>query len=290
MRRAAMAIMIMTLVAGNALAGYHFTSENRLEEEGRQATTYTVEGWVEGENARIEFKGGTPMPTVEAGDYIVSTDGGKTLILVHPKDRTWSTFDIEAMLGAAGNIMHAMGGMMKMKIEDKKVDSKPPVDGGKIAGYPTKKYVFDTAYTLTMSMLGMKHRMHNVTHEEIWTTTALKAPGFGAWLTKKPQKTGYPELDELIAMAMHDVDGIPLKQVTETTVTDSKGKTQRSVQTMQVTAVDETRIEPAMFTVPAGYTEKPLAPAGQPEQNAGENQGGEEAPHGLGGLLKAIGG
>jgi hypothetical protein len=284
-----MAFMIVAMAAGNAIAGYHFTSENRVENEGQQPQTYTVEGWVEGDGARVVFKGGMAGAGIPAGSSIVSKDGGKTLYLVDPEAKTYSRFDLEALLGAAGSIMNAMGGVVRMKIEDKKVDARPPVDGGNLLGYPTRRYVFDTAYTLAMSVLGMKHRMRTVTHEEIWTTTSLKDPGFGAWLAKRAQKTGYPELDELIAMAMHDVEGVPLKQVTETMTTDKSGKTQRTVQTMQVTALEEAPVDASMFEVPAGYTEKPWAAPGAPRET-GETREEEEKPHGLGGLLRAIGG
>ena len=289
-KMAAIMAIVTVFVAGNALAGYHFTSETRAENEGQQPFTYTVEGWVEGDGAKIVFKDGPRPAGIPEGSYVVSSDGGKTLFLVNPKEKTYSRFDLQAMMGAAGSLMHGMSGVMKMKIEDKKVDAKPPVDGGKILGLPTKKYVFDTSYTLAMSVLGMKHRMHTVTHEEIWATTALTDPGFGAWLSKKPEKTGYPELDELIAMAMHDIEGITLKQVMETTTTDKKGKSQHSTQTTRVTSLEKASVDPAMFTVPSGFTEKPLAPAGAPEDQGAGPEGGEEAPHGLGGLLKAIGG
>ncbi len=293
MRRIAAGMAMVMFVAGSALAGYHFTSENRVENEGQQPVTYTVEGWVDGDGARIVFKGGTGPAGIPEGNYIVSSDGGKTLFLVDPKEHTYSRFDLEALMGAAGSIMHSLGGVMKMKIEDKNVEAKPPVDGGTMLGFPTRKYVFDTSYTLAMSVLGMKRRMRTKTHEEIWTTMALSDPGFGAWLSKKIQKTGYPELDELIAMAMHDIEGVTLKQATETITTDKKGKAQRSAQTMTVTALEKADVVPSMFEVPAGYSEKPWMAQGMPPQGAGsdgQQEEKEERPHGLGGLLKAIGG
>ena len=286
-KRSAMLFLTVVLAAGNALAGYHFVAENRVETAGKEPQTYTVEGWVEGDKARMVFKGSSMQAGVPEGSYVISTDGGKTLYLVNPEEKTYSRWDMEAMLQGVGTMMNAMGGMMKMEIQDQKVDAAEPVSGGKILGYPTTKYVFDSSYTMVIKVFAMKQEQHVVSHEEIWATTDLADPGFAAWLRKRAPKTGNEDLDALIEAGMKDIEGVVLKQITRAETTDSKGKTTSSVTTMEVTALDETTVDDSMFRIPAGYTEKPLLPEGAEQPGDEEEQ---EAPAGLGGLLKAIGG
>ncbi len=287
MRKSTILFLAMILAAGNVLAGYHFVAENRTEAAGQKPNLFTVEGWVEGDKARVVFKGSSMGAGVPEGSYIISTDGGKTMYLVNPEEKTYSAWDMEAMLQSAGAMMNAMGGVVKMEVRDKKVEAADPVPGGEIAGYPTTKYVFDTSYTMVMKVFGMGKSMHVESHEEIWTTDKLADPGFGAWLRKKPPKTGNADLDALIEAGMKDIDGVVLKQVTRSTSTDPKGKSTTTVSTMEVTTIDETTVDDSMFQIPAGYTEKPLVPEGA-EQPEGEEQ--PEMPKGLGGLLKGLGG
>jgi len=287
MKKSVILFLSVVLAAGNALAGYHFIAETRVEEGGGKPTTFSVEGWVEGDSARMVFKGSPGMGGVTEGSYIVTTDGGKTMYLVNPEEKTYSTWDLESTLQGVGTIMNAMGGVMKMEIQDKKVDAAEPVPGGEILGYPTTKYVYDTSYTMVMKVFGMGKSMHVESHEEIWTTTRLDDPGFGAWLRKRPVRTGNAGLDEIIETSMRDLEGVVLKQVTRSTTSEPGGKATTSVNTMEVTTLEETSVDGSMFTIPEGYTEKPLVPegSGQPE---GEEEPG--IPKGLGGLLKGLGG
>ncbi len=287
MRRSTILFLSVMLAAGNALAGYHFVAESRVESSGERPETYTVEGWVEGDRARVEFKGSSAAAGVPEGTYILSTDGGKTLYLVDPKEKTYSKWDMEAMLRGAGSMMNAVGGMMKMEFRDRKVEAADPVPGGKILGYPTTKYVFDTSYTMVVKVFTMKQEQHVSSHEEIWATDSLADPGFAAWLRKKAPRTGNEDLDAMIEAGMKKIDGVVLKQITRSRTVDSKGKKKESVSTMEVVQLEETGVDDAMFRIPPGYTEKPLVPQGMEQPEGDEEQ---ETPRGLGGLLRSIGG
>jgi len=267
-KKTLMTVVILALAPLTALAGTHFTAVTTTTMEGKKPNQYTVESWVEGPKARIVFKGSTEQAGISKGNYIITTDGARTLYMVDPKEKTYSKWDIDALLKSAGAALNAVGGMVKMEVQNQHVKAQPPVPGPTIHGLPTTHYVFDTSYDLIVKVFGMKHGQHVVSHEELWTTTALKDPGFAAWLRKRPPKTGNKSIDDLIASAFHDVKGMLLKQVIKTTTTDKKGRTTVTDNTMEVVSLEKANVDDSMFTIPSGYREvqPQTAVAGQQEQ------------------------
>ena len=109
MRRTFIPTLILLLLAAAlpAAAGTHYTAETTTTgPDAEQATS--VEAWVDGAAAKIVFhESGTPV--LEKGNYIVTTDGGKTLYLVNPEEKAYAEWDLEAMLQMVGSVMQAMG-------------------------------------------------------------------------------------------------------------------------------------------------------------------------------------
>jgi hypothetical protein len=141
-----------------------------------------------------------------------------------------------------------------------------------------------SAFTMQLKVFGMKQSTTIATETESWMTSELSAPGFGAWLRETPPKTGDPELDSMLDGIAAKLDGVVLKSVSRSVMTDSKGRETRSTSTTEVTSIEETDIEPSMFEIPPDY-EKVEMPSMQEGDGSDEDQ-----PKGLGGLFKKIGG
>jgi len=272
-------ILVSTLVAACfpflSFSATHYTAVTTTATEGGHSNTFKVESWVDGAHARVVFKGSTAAAGIPEGRYIVTNDGAQTLYMVNPDERSYSRWDINAMLQSAGAAMNAMGGMVNMQVENQHIESATPAPGPEIHGLSTTHYVFDTTYDLVVKVFGMKHRQHVESHEELWTTTELKGTGFAAWLGKHPPKTGNKALDDLVATAFHNVGGMVLKQLTKTTTTDKKGRAQVNTQKMEVTSIEEVKVDPSIFSVPEGYREVPpeAAVAGmQQEEQQDKNE------------------
>ena len=123
-------------------------------------------------------------------------------------------------MGMAGGMMK----MMNMTYTDPKVEKISEEPDGLVAGVPTIHYKFHTSYTMSMSMMMMKKKMHVVKDEEIWAAPKLVEVGLGIWLRKTPPKTNNEQLDAMIKAEMGKVEGFPLKMRTVQTSTDEKGK------------------------------------------------------------------
>lgn len=271
---------ILVLMALPAFAGIHYKAVTTTTTEGAQNQAgnmnMKVEGWVSSGMARVEFKE-SDNPVVRAGAYLITKDGGKTIYLVDPQEKTYAKWDLQAMFGLAGAMMQGMGPLLKMEFSDPKVEKLLDEDGGAVAGQPTRHTRYRTSYSMKIKVLGMGNESSVVTEQDIWSTDRLQDVGLGIWLRSDPVRTGNEQFDKLIAAEVGQTSGFPLKTVAVSTTTPKKGNKTTSRSTMQVTELDTSaNVAAASFEIPAGYQETQLLPTGEGE--------GEASP--LGGLLR----
>ena len=272
--------LLLTLTSLPAFAGIHYKAVTTTTTEGAQNQAgnmnMKVEGWVSSGMARVEFKE-SDNPVAKSGAYLITKDGGKTIYLVDPKEKTYAEWDLQAMLGLAGAVMQGMGPLLKMEFSDPKVEKLLDEDGGTVAGQPTRHTRYRTSYSMKVKVLGMGNESNVVTEQDIWSTDRLQDAGLGIWLRSDPVRTGNEQFDKLIAAEVGKTGGFPLKTVTVSTTTPKKGNKTTSRSTMQVTDLDTSAdVAAASFEIPAGYQEIQLLPTGE----EGEESGG------LGGLLR----
>jgi len=261
-----LAPVALALVAvAPAWAGIHYQAATSQEGAGRNNADMKVESWVSGDKARIEFHE-SANPMAKSGTYLITKDGGKTLYLVNPEDKTYALWDMNAMLGVLGGVMNGMGPFLKFEFSDPKVEQLSEEDGGTVVGLPTRHYKFRTSYSMKMRVLGMGNSADTVTDEDIWATTKLQDPGLGVWLRHDPPKTGNEHFDKLIAAEAQKkrVSGFPLKTVTTTTTTQKRGKQTVTHRTLEVTLLETKSIPDSTFAIPAGYKETQMLPATPP--------------------------
>ena len=272
--------LILTLMGLPAFAGIHYKAVTTTTTEGAQNQAgnmnMKVEGWVSSDMARVEFKE-SDNPVVKAGAYLITKDGGKSIYLVDPQEKTYAKWDLQAMLGLAGAVMQGMGPLLKMEFSDPKVEKLLDEDGGTVAGQSTRHTRYRTSYSMKVKVLGMGNESNVVTEQDIWSTDRLQDVGLGIWLRSDPVRTGNEQFDKLIAAEVGKTSGFPLKTVTVSTNTPKKGNKTTSRSTMQVTELDTSAdVAAASFEIPAGYQETQLLPTGE----------GEEGASPLGGLLR----
>lgn len=281
-RTFATALFAAALATAPAWAGIHYTSVTEtVGQSGKM--TIQVEGWASGDNARVEFKK-SDNPILKAGNYMITKDGGKTLYLVNPEDKTYAKWDLQGMMGAAGSVLKGMGPLFKMEVTDPKVEKLEEGDGGQLLGLPTKRYKYRTSYNMKIRVMGMGQASYVVMEQDIWATDRLTDPGVGAWLRSEPPALGYEPFDKLMKAEMGKINGYPLKMVTVTTTTQ-KGEKSVDRTNVEVTQLDTSAtVAASRFELPSGYQETqllPTAPGAQANDGSGQQEEG-----GLGGLLR----
>jgi len=285
---------LLAALALPAAAGveYRARSWQEGEQKNKQAES-NVHASIEGDKAKILFEdsGNEMMP---AGSYLLTTDGGQTIHLVKPEDKTYGEFDLEAIFQMMGALSES--GMMKFEIDNARVESLPSGSGKTVAGVATEHARFRTNYDMTIKVMGMGRAQHVETLQELWYSEALSDAAMGIWLRKEPPKTN-TELDELIALEVGKIRGMPLEAITRTTTTGKKGK---QTTTVNHTLVSDLRqgvsFPAATFVIPDDYRLVQMMPTtgmmagGQPaEQSEGGEQESEEEEGGLLGRFKKFG-
>jgi Domain of unknown function (DUF4412) len=267
--------LILIVMALPAFAGIHYKAVTKTDDP-KNPTNIQVEGWVSGDKAKVEFEE-SANPIAKSGAFLITKDGGKTIYLVDPEEKTYAEWDLQAMLGMVGSVMQGMGPLLKMEFSDPKIEKLLDEDGGTVAGLPTRHTRYRTSYNMKIKVLGMGNEANVVTEQDIWATDKLQDIALGVWLRSDPPRTGNPQFDKLIAAEADKAKGFPLKTVTVSTTTQKKGQTTTTRSTMEVTQLDTSaNVAAASFEIPAGYQETQLLPTGE----------GEEEQGGLGGLLR----
>lgn len=287
-------LAVALLMASHTFAGMTITTSMKTEgpkKGGEKPAVSRVK--VEGESARMEWiEGGNP--SVPAKGYIVTRDGGKTLYMVNPEEKTYMKWDMAAMGKLAA-------GFMETKVKEYKVEKILEEDGPAILGYPTRHYKFLTTFSMEMTIMGMKQSSSGKTEHEYWTTTKIKPEAMAAFEKIAMQSAAGMggDLQKIIdAEKAKSMKGFPLKTVT-TTDSGTPGKPQITKNIMEITEIKDGRVAASEFEMPKDYKELNLSEAaeGAAEEASGTEKTDKPAkpakpvkgPSGLDGFMKNLG-
>ncbi|MGB9106958.1 MAG: DUF4412 domain-containing protein [Terriglobales bacterium] len=250
MRKALIICSFVILSAAYCLAGVEFVAQTRSDGGG----DVTVHAYVSGARAKVVFVE-SQASDYAIGDYMLSPDEGKTLYLISPATKTYTKYDVPAMMAGMGGMVQGMRGMMKVNFESPQIEKLLEEDGGLLAGLPTRHFRYRTSYTVSMHITGAK-KVSTVLEEDIWTTDKLVDPALKVWLKQEPPTTGDEQVDKMIRAEMAKVEGFPLKRVTVTRTGDANGE-HSSRSEMNVLEVKQVRVPLSVFAMPRGYKEVP---------------------------------
>ena len=279
----ASALALAAVIATQVPAGVEFTASIASGPKDQA----TARGWVEGPNAKIEFsQASAGMPQ---GSYMLTTDGGKTLYMVNPREKSYMKADPAQMAGAVGQIMDATKGFMNMTFSNPTVETLADEKGPAMHGMPTRRVKTRTAYTMETSVFGRKSVTHIEREDETWVTTALRDPGLKLWSRQQTVRTGNAEIDKLIELESAKVDGFPLKTVSVNRSRDARGREETTTATHEITSISKASIPAAVFVLPADYTDA-MAELGEElrKAKAGMEESDEPPPPEVKGAVDSI--
>lgn len=288
LRTATLAFLATSVLSAPAFAGLVFTQEIQGEGEAAKFQNMTMHTSIDTGGAKMEIvSSGSPLLT--AGSYLLVRPDDDAMMLVNPKEKTYASFDIAAMMGSMNQMMGGMGGAggeggIQMSFSDPIVEKLLEEDGGTLLGRATKHYRWRTRYTMTLAMpMGMSMEMATDQTQDVWVADieidpkimrSFASMGTGASLP--------PEFQKLVEAAQQQQKGFPLKTVTVSS-TKSTGKgamaammaraagdgDKPQTSTMTVTELKEESVPASTFAIPAGYSETELTAPGMkmPDMN-----------------------
>lgn len=263
-------ITACTLVCSQAPAAVEFTASISSGPRDKSITR----GLVDGLNARIEFVEGKSTG-MEKGSYMITRDGGKTITMVNPEDKSFMKIDPEQMAATAGQMMNATKGFMSMTFKNPTVETLEDEKGPAMLGMPTRRVKTKTAYTLETSVFGTKNVSQVTREDEMWVTTKMNDPGFNLWQKQRRIKTGNEDIDKLIELEAGKVKGFPLKTVSKTVTRDAKGREETTSTVYELTALKDTSAPKTAFDIPSDYKDS-MAELGEEMRKAKKEAGEDE--------------
>jgi hypothetical protein len=246
-------VIAFTIIALPAQSGtaYDFRSATT----GIRKMTMSGRIEVEGKNFRMNVAEGDGK-LFRDGAMVLSNDGGKTLIVTSPADKTFFEIKLDELLGGAGAMLKSLGDTVKITFDNQKVDVRDAGAGETIEGYATRKSLLDASYDMNINAGGQKMSTRMSMKTESWTTDRIAADAMN-WLQTSGVRTGIDGIDKLIEAQSRATKGrFPLKQVTTMTV-DRAGQRMVSTTTATVTNISTRPIAANEFAMPAGYRKVP---------------------------------
>ena len=194
-------------------------------------------------------------------DYLVITHDGHRVISVHPSSGEYSVVDDSVFERVAGIGLQAVSGIgiVRFRVHDAHISTERLGAGETIAGFATEHYRLRQDYTVDVSPFGMHG---DAVRQRVVTEY---------WVAPRAQLLPNPLIDMLsqigTALAQSDPDfvrrsaaardslfsGTPMR-IAVTITTDAKDEADKppTVHRFEVTEIEDTTFDPAIWEVPAG--------------------------------------
>jgi hypothetical protein len=257
-----LSLPLIIVAAGPADAAFHYAARTTVEGDGlRGSQVSTVDGWVDGPNARIEFQEGDASGMFAAGSYLLTNDGGQSIYVVNSAEKTISEIDLAQIFQMVSSMLEATGGIVQMEFADFSSEKIAEGPGEPILGYSTTRYQFKTGYTMKVGVLGFTRENRAENDQEFYCTDEIDAAGFDVWLRPDRFRTGNESIDQLIAQQYETMNCLPLRNRVVTTMTGQRGRESSTTTTTEVTSLSEEAAPADAFRLPTdGFTMTPLVP------------------------------
>jgi hypothetical protein len=213
----------------------------------------------DGRTARIDLESG------RAGDDEYLLIAGGQLLAVHPEDREYSVVDDSTFERIVGVGLEAAAdiGVVRFRVRDAQFIPERLGAGDAVAGYATQHVRLTEDYTVEVSAFGVRG---DAIHARVVTDY---------WMTAEPVLVHNPLIEMLsrlgTALGQSDpafvrrhsasrralLTGTPLKiVVTAWSSAPDEDDDRPSVQTMEITELTRSSVDPAIFRIPPGFTRR----------------------------------
>ncbi len=192
------------------------------------------------------------------GSYFLVVDGGKKMLLVDPKQKSYLEWDMQNMMAGMAKMVNAIGGLVKMEMSDIHIDAKEMGPGPAIQGYPTHHVQVTQKYTISTKMFGKSSKSANDVTSDYYFAPGLHAlvnpfvQNSNTWVNSFDMFNN-ADYKSQMASVRAKLQGVPIKTVVTTIATDEKGKSQTSTVTTEMVNFKNIDVSASTFAIPAGY-------------------------------------
>ena len=246
MRATTVAISMALAAAGtapSAWAGTVWEARGKLGYEHRSAEKVRIQGWIDGDRARLEMEGFAP---IDREDYLVTRDGGEQIFVVTPGEQRYMEF-----MGSGGlaDLAELTGGLLQFELSDVSAEVVKRSSGGEILGHSTVRLDWKASYKVAMKTgFGQDQEMRYEAEGSSWLASDLKVDDFGLWLWNG-------DLQRVLDAAHGGEKGFPLRIQSRTRETQPDGRVDTSTSELEITRLRQEAILASRFEIPSHYQE-----------------------------------
>ena len=145
---------------------FHLASSEDGPTEGRMH--------VAGDRARLEIEDhddGDGGPS-----YFLLTEGGRTIVTVHPARRSYSEMDARALEKIVGRAMRAVDAVVTMDMVESRVSGERLGPGEPVAGLATERYRVTQEFTIHVGAFGETERQRHKIVTDYWVNPEANLP------------------------------------------------------------------------------------------------------------------
>src|SRR5689334_24519020 len=158
------ACLASSVAQGQSLSGYRYSL--RLQTDAKDQHVASVRD--AGDRARYDLE--------TSNDYVLTLDGGKRFLSVHPRDRDYNeTVDtgVERIIGKALRAVSSTG-LVDFNLKQLDVRTRLIGSGGTIAGRPTQHYRMTEDFTVAVRAMGHQgDDIHQIVVIDYWVDSTL---------------------------------------------------------------------------------------------------------------------
>jgi hypothetical protein len=254
-RRDVISCLFIGLFLASAIpcfAGTTYKTEMRTE-AGPMGFSMKTQAWASNGAVKMLFVE-SQNPAMPAGSYMLRKPGSTALYMVSPSSKTYSVWNIQNSFGDVSAEMRTM-----MKVENPKFEKVVEDDGGTVAGFVTRHYVFRLTYTMVVDTPESQVKMPVVMDQEYWASddAALSDLKNASLLQSSGMLDGVsslsPELESMMAEQTKQMRGAALRSTLRITAKAPDRPEQPISMTMTISELRHTTVPASTFSIPAGY-------------------------------------
>lgn len=242
-----LSFVLLTALALARPAAAGWTIDFTIQNKSTASYSYRGRAFVEGDSVRYDVVEGKHV-LFNPSMTVISRQGGKTLIVLDHRMKTFFMRDARAMAGPVST-WRAPGQQDTSSVSTRV--TKDDAAHGDIGGHPASKYDLKASYNVAMKMEGEKFRARVDGEAEVWVLDGKnESMPFGLTFALK---SGVAEVDEQIAKRLGS-KGLPIRGRISVTRKIGDGDAITETIVFDVDKIEQTKQPDSLFTAPENYT------------------------------------
>lgn len=237
---------------------YTFTMTSSDDDDVSRGTVRAA-----GDRTRIDLESSSGN---KANSWLLVTNGGRTVAVVNPSERSYAEMDADKFANIIGTAMRVVDAFLTLEVEDVTVETQRVGPGGTIAGRPTERWALVQEFVVNVGMFGKTTpQLHRVV-TDYWIARDTEMPRNPLFEMLSTAETALAQSNRAFvqltdARRRELPRGAPMRIVVTSAHSEADKLTADApkIRRIEVGQYDIASIESSVLRIPAGYERKDVS-------------------------------